>query len=218
VKSGCYASHEPQCAVRCLIDCVPLPPSTRASATVSRVRWRIALPALMLVLSTLLMLLATKQQAMLWKMGTGWETPATIINSLINGPGYYLTGPIPIPIPHVLNQQLRYDGSRLLGIGGFWFLIGLSIDRRRSGQTLGQQHPIPIGIWFTFCAFVCGFFGIGLGVVEFRDAGFWGLIAKYPLRSTASMARGLVIWLLVFCGYFCKRAFFAARRSLKPTH
>jgi len=104
-----------------------------------------------------------------------------------------------------------------LGIVVFWFLIGLSIDRRRSGQSLGQQHPIPIGVRFTFCALVCGSFGIGLGIVEFRDAGFWGLIAKYPLRSTDSMALGFVIWLLAFCGYFCRRAFFAALHSLKLT-
>jgi hypothetical protein len=103
----------------------------------------------MSVFSTLLMLLAAKQQPMLWQMGTGWETPSTVINSLINGPGYYLTAPIPIPIPHALDERLRYDGSRLLGIAVFWFLIGFSIDRRRGGQSLGQQHPIPIGVWFT---------------------------------------------------------------------
>jgi hypothetical protein len=170
----------------------------------------------MLVFSTLLMLLATKEQPMLRKMGTEWETPATIVNSLINGPGYYLTAPIPIAIPLALNERLRYDGSRLLGIAVFWFLIGLSIDKRRSGQSLEQPHPIPIGGWFTFCALVCGVLGIGLAVVEFRNAGFWGLIAKYPLRSTGSMALGLVVWLLVFCGYFCRRALIAARQSLKP--
>jgi hypothetical protein len=153
------------------------------------------------------MLLATKQQPMRRKMGTGWEAPAAIVNSLINGPGYYLTAPIPIPIPHALNERLRYDGNRLLGIAVFWFLIGLSIERRRSGQSLGQQHPIPIGVWFTFCALVCGVFGIGLGVVEFRDA----------LRSTGLMPLGFVVWLLVFCGYFCRRAVIAARQSLKPT-
>jgi hypothetical protein len=199
------------------LNCVRLPPSTRASATVTRARWRIALPALMSVFSTLLMLLAAKQQPMLWQMGTGWETPSTVINSLINGPGFYLTAPIPIPIPHALNERLRYDGSRLLGIAVFWFLIGFSIDRRRGGRSLGQQHPIPIGVWFTFCALVCGAFGIGLGSVEFRDATFWVLVAKYPLRSTDSMALGFVIWLLIFCGYFARRAFIAARKSLKPT-
>jgi hypothetical protein len=104
-----------------------------------------------------------------------------------------------------------------LGIAVFWFLIGFSIDRRRGGQSLGQQHPIPIGVWFTFCALVCGAFGIGLGIVEFRDATFWVLVAKYPLRSTDSMALGFVIWLLIFCGYFARRAFIAARQSLKPT-
>jgi hypothetical protein len=170
----------------------------------------------MSVLSTLLMLLAAKQLPTLRGMGTGWVVPATTINSLINGPGYYMTALIPIPIPHGVNERLSYDGSRLLGIAVFWFLIGLSIDRKRSGLRLGQQHPIPVGVWFTFCALVCGVFGIGLGLAEFRDAVFWLLLARYPLRSQSLMTLGFVVWLLGFCGYFCRRAFIAARQSLKP--
>jgi hypothetical protein len=84
----------------------------------------------MSVLSTLLMLLATKQLPTLRGMGTGWVAPATTINSLINGPGYYMTAPIPIPIPHAVNERLSYEGSRLLGIAVFWFLIGLSMSTR----------------------------------------------------------------------------------------
>src|SRR6266436_2405130 len=120
--------------------------------------------------------------------------PATTINSLINGPGYYMTAPIPIPIPHAVNERLNYEGCRLLGIAVFWFLIGLSIDRKRSGLRLGQQHPIPIGIWFTFCALACGVFGIGLGLAEFRDAVFWLLLARY--RSQSLMTLGTLRLLL----------------------
>jgi hypothetical protein len=29
-------------------------------------------------------------------MGTGWEVPARVVNSLINGPGFYLGRLIPI--------------------------------------------------------------------------------------------------------------------------
>ena len=199
------------------MNCVRLPPSTRASATVTRARWRIALPALMSVFSTLLMLLAAKQLPTLRGMGTGWVVPATTISALINGPGYYVIGWIPIPITHALNERLGYEGGRLLGIALFWFLIGLSIDRRRSGLRLGQQHPIPIGVWFTFCALVCGVFGIGLGLAEFRDAVFWRLLAGYPLRSQSLMTLGFVVWLLGLCGYFCRRVFIAAWQSLKPT-
>jgi hypothetical protein len=119
----------------------------------------------MSVLSTLLMPLATKQLPTLRGMGTGWVAPATTINSLINGPGYYMTAPIPIPIPHAVNERLSYEGSTLLEFAVLWFLIGLSIDRKRSGLMLGQRHPIPIGIWFTLlCSCLRGFwywFGIG---------------------------------------------------------
>jgi hypothetical protein len=163
------------------------------------------------------MLLATTQLPALRGMGTGWVVPATTFNSLINGPGYYVTAPIPIPIPHALNERLSYQGSRLLGIAVFWFLIGLSIDRGRGGQSLGQQHPILIGVWFTFCALVCGVFGIGSGLADFRDAVFWRLLARYPLRSQSLMTLGFVLWLLGLCGYFCRRGFITARQSLKPT-
>jgi hypothetical protein len=116
-----------------------------------------------------------------------------------------------------VNERLSYDGSRLLGIAVFWFLIGLSIDRKRSGLRLGQQHPIPIGVWFTFCALLCGVFGVGFGFAEFRDAAFSLLLARYPLRSQSLMTLGFVVWLLGLCGYFCRRAFIAARQSLKQT-
>ena len=175
------------------------------------------LPILMFVLSWLLVLLAAKQLPTLRGMGTGWVVPATTINALINGPGYYLIGWIPIPVPHALNERLGYEGGRLFGIAVFWFLIGLSIDRRRGGQRLGRQHPILIGVWFTFCALICGVFGIGLGLAEFRYAIFWRLLARYPLRSQSLITLGFVVWLLGLCGYFCRRVFIAARQSLEPT-
>jgi hypothetical protein len=101
----------------------------------------------MSVLSTLLMLLATKQLPTLRGMGTGWAVPAATINSLINGPGYYMTAPIPIPIPHAVNERLSFEGSRLLGIAVFWFLIGLSIDRKTVGSgrnyvVVGEKFPL----------------------------------------------------------------------------
>ncbi len=146
----------------------------------------------------------------------GSVVPATTINSLINGPGWYLTALIPIPIPHAVNERLSYEGSRLLGIAVFWFLIGSSIDRKGTGVGLGQRHPIPVGVWFTFCALVCGVFGVGLGLAEFRDAPFWLLLFRYPLRSKSLMTLGFVVWLIGLCGYFCRRAFIAARQSLTP--
>ncbi len=181
-----------------------------------RVRWRVILPVVMLIVSMLLMLLAKKQESMLRRMGTGWEVPARILNCIINGPGYYLSALIPVPLPQSLDSRLDNDGARLLGIAFFWFLIGLSMDRRRIGRSLGQRHPIPVGILFTFGALVCGVFGIGLGVVELGDATFWDLIALYPFRSSHSMALAFVIWLLALSGYFLRRALILARQSLSP--
>jgi hypothetical protein len=157
------------------------------------------------------MVLAEKQ-GMLGK-GMGWETPARVINSLINGPGFYVGGLIRVPISYHYGW-LNYDGDRIVGIVLFWFLIGLSIDRRTKKQTLDQRHPIRAGVLFAFAALVCGFFGTGFGVVAFRDPTFWHLLAKYPLQTPNTMLLGLVVWLLVFCLYFAKRAIIAARRSI----
>jgi hypothetical protein len=111
-----------------------------------------------------------------------------------------------------LDNHLNYDSNRLWGIGVFWFLIGLAIDRRRSGQRLEQQHPISTGVLFTFGALVCAVLGVELGTLELGNATSWDLIAQYPLRSSHSMTLAFVVWLLAFCGYFCKRAFIAARQ------
>lgn len=181
-----------------------------------RVRWRVVLPIVMLIVSTVLMLLAKKQQPMLRKMGTGWEVPARILNCAINGPGFGFSAFIPAPMPRSMNSYLDYDGGRLLGIVLFWFLIGWSLDRRGTGQSLGQKHPIPAGILFTLGALACRVFGIGLGVVEFRDPVFWRLVATFPLRSSESMTLVLVLWSLALCGYFCRRTFTSARQRLKP--
>lgn len=180
----------------------------------TRVRWRVVLPAGVLIVSVLLMLLAQKQQPMLRRMGTGWEVPARVINSVINGPGFYLTGFIPAPMPNALDSHLNYDGDRLLGIVLFWFLIGLALDRRGTGRYIGERHPIPVGILFTFGALVCGLFGIGLGAAKLGDATPWKVIAEHSLRSEDSMVLTFVIWLLALGGYFLRRALVLARHSV----
>lgn len=177
------------------------------------VRWRVVLPVAMSILSASLMVLAKQQQPMLRRMGTGWDVPARVINSLMNGPGFYLTSLIPI-MPAAAKAALSYDEDRLFGIALFWFLIGLSIDRRDGRQPLDQQHPIAFGVLFTFGALVCGFFGGGLESVVVRDPTVWKQVAEYPLQTESTMKMGLVVWLLLLCWYFARRAFIAARRSL----
>jgi hypothetical protein len=83
-------------------------------------------------------------------------------------------------------------------------------------MALDQRHPVRAGVLFSFVALVCGFFGIGMGIVAFRDPIFWRLLAEYPLRTPNTMELGLVVWLLIFCPYFVRRAFVAARTSLQP--
>ena len=182
----------------------------------------------MTLLATILMLWAKKQEPMLRKMGTGWEVPARVTNSLINGPGFYFGRLIPVPIPGALNEWLTYDAGRIPGIALFWFLIGLSIDRRLNKRSLDSQNPVRAGILFTFVALVCIVMCVGAVLHTFCPSPIlckegrvgwevFGIVAKFPLRTTASVDLGLAAWLCAFSIYFTRRAFIAARRSLITT-
>jgi hypothetical protein len=182
----------------------------------------------MAVLCVYLMLLAKRQQPTLSSLGTGWEAPANVVNSIINGPGFYFGRLIPIPTPHRLNEALGYNGDRLLGVVLFWFLIGLAIERRLNRQGLDASRPIRAAVLFAFAALICGLFAYGGVAYVFcpspymtcRDQGsrmFWtvlNIIAEYPLRTYASSVLSVTVWLLGFCVYFSKRSFAAFRRSL----
>ena len=206
------------------------PPMEAILHTIAVKRWRILLPVLMTALSVYLMLLAKEQQHLLWKMGTGWEVPARVLNSLVNGPGFFFGGLIPAPIPHALNERLNYDGDRLLAIALFWFLIGLSIDRRINKQALDSHHPLFAAILFTCAAlrslrvwlwvYDPPLLSRRLGFFLLLDQGrntIWlvlKIIVRHPLRTWAAMDLMASVWLLTFCIYFGKRAFVAAKRRL----
>lgn len=193
----------------------------RKSGYLKRVRWAILLPIVFVVVSTYLMVLSNKQFPMLRGRGTGWEVPARVINSLINGPGFFFGGLFnlfKLPMPYGLNKALAYDGTRLIGITAFWFLIGRAIDQRRAHQSLDQHHPIFAGVLFTFGALLCAVFAWGL----FQDPNVndlhmtWELMREYPLQTWTSMSVGMIVWLVAFSVYFGVKAFVAARRSLLP--
>ena len=197
--------------------------------TVARSPWRVLLPMVMLALSVFLMLLAKRQQPMLWRAGTGWEVPARVINSLINGPGFYLGRLIPIPIPYALNETFSFDADRLPGIVVFWFMIGLSIDRRRNKQALDQRRPALAAVLFVLAAVSCAALGFRRIVYVFCPNPslvpcddphvVWmalRLVARYPLRTWSTMGLGLGVWFLVFSAYFARRAFVARGRSVAP--
>jgi len=163
------------------------------------------------------MVLEKTQQPMIAGRGTGWEEPTRVINCLVNGPGFDLTAWIPIPIPKSLDERLNYDGNRLFGIVVFWFLVGLSVDRRRNKEALDQRHPISAGVMFMFAALFCAFFGIGGLIMSIRNPYMWRVISWHPFQSSETMRLGLEIWLLIFSVYFARRAFVAAKRSLATT-
>jgi hypothetical protein len=151
---------------------------------------------------------------MLSGMGTGWEVPARVLNFLINGPGFVLSRFLPIPMPAALNRTLSYDADRLPGVVAFWFLVGLSIDRRRNKQSLDWKHPTYAGVLFGFSALALGFVGIAGIVVLFRDPMLTRILIEYPLRTSHTINLALQLWCGGLSAYFAKRAFVAGRRGL----
>lgn len=151
---------------------------------------------------------------MLSGMGTGWEVPARVLNFLINGPGFVLSRFLPIPMPDALNRTLSYDADRLPGVVAFWFLVGLSIDRRRNKQSLDWKHPTYAGVLFGFSALALGFVGIAGIVVLFRDPMLTRILIEYPLRTSHTINLALQLWCGGLSAYFAKRAFVAGRRGL----
>jgi len=185
----------------------------------------------MSVVSVVLMLVAEKQeqQGMLRKMGTGYEVPARVLNSVFNGPSFFFGGLIPLTIPDSIDRVLNHDGNRLYGIAGFWFLIGLSIEKRAKGRAIDQFHPIRAGVLFTFAALVCGALAFG-GFLSVScpspNMTCWEqisrhlgptllIVIKYPLRTTYASTVWVMLWLWALCVYFVRRAFSAAMRSTR---
>jgi hypothetical protein len=152
------------------------------SALLVQIRWKIVLPVLMTILSMCLMVLEQRQAWMLRKTGTGWETPARVLDSLVNGPGFWLGGLLAIPLPNVLHTHLGGDASRLGEIALFWFLVGLSIDRRRKGDALDQHYPVRAGILFTFLALLCGLTG--------SERTLTGLCPGFPVGGDGELSGG----------------------------
>lgn len=179
-----------------------------------RARWGFLLPIPMLMLSAFLMVLARREGPTLSRKGTGWEVPPRVLNFLINGPGFVLSRFLPIPMPDALNRTLSYDADRLPGVVVFWFLVGLSIDRRRNKQSLDWKHPTYAGVLFGFAALALGFIGVTGIIVLFRDRMLMGILIDYPLRTSHTIYLALQLWCVGLSVYFAKRTFILARRGL----
>ena len=115
----------------------------------------------MTFIATGLMLLAGRQQQKISKLGTGWEPSARVVNSIINGPGFYFGRRLHVPVPYSFNAVLGHDGDRLPGIILMWFLIGLAIDRWLSKRTLETSRPLATAALFTSGALACALLAFG---------------------------------------------------------
>lgn len=105
----------------------------RSTDSLRGVRWKWILPAIAVVLTAGLMILADRQYAAFWTAhprfsDTPWEVqpPARLFEQILDGPGFYF------PFPFYYYFRYR-DFARLPSVASFWMWIGWSLDRRQRG-------------------------------------------------------------------------------------
>lgn len=176
-----------------------------------RVRWSWALPLIASAITAGLIIAALRDNTAFWAAHPGisdtpWEfqSPATLVAQALNGPAFFLFGPLP------------YDWIRIPGVVLFWAWLGRGIDRRlrrektkikayRFSRIVGNSVMLSIAALFTFLFLTL----LHEQTVLPFEHGFYGLIrsvAAAPwnmkLRLTAWGWYVGLVWSLVYVFYF----------------
>jgi hypothetical protein len=185
-----------------------------------RVRWACTLPVVAAVVTCVLIRLAVYQNAAFWATHPGltdtpgaFQTPATLLAQVLNGPGFFL----PWPFGPIDNDWLR-----LPGVVVFWTWLGLAIDRRiRSGPSAKlstfRRRVFNAAMLGLAAALSFGFLRCLHGQQLLpTDSGFHSFFSGVPwavrLHLTASGWYVGLAWSLVYVLYFACSLFFLLRQ------
>jgi hypothetical protein len=187
-----------------------------------QVRWMCTLPVVMLLVTVVLMFLASGQELKAPHASDtpfAFQPPARLFAELINGPGFYLTFLVP---GLTLFGRHLYDFGRLLGVIIFWTWIGWGLDGRFRGtrKALIRVRWVRAGVHAMFLSScVLLIWGTLSNLHSLRllpshllwrellITGLWhAVLARY-----AAMA-----WLLLGAIYFCTQFLAALRHRTKP--
>ena len=187
---------------------------------IRQVSWRYVLPLIMVITSAYLMVLATSQEWTISGWGMGWNVPARNLNTVLNAPVWFINSFFNphLRFPEPIAEWLDGDGPRLPWIALFWFLLGLTLDRRLEGKRLVDSSPFCATLLFlvgavaSFAALTWLIHGIDIWPTIPRVQQLVQLYGWHPLwRSGLWGVWSLTVWLLAFFLYFTWKWIDAAR-------
>jgi hypothetical protein len=182
-----------------------------SGSTLWKVRWARILPFAAFGITSVLMIIAAKQEVEIWAIYTrhsdtpqAFQAPARLFAQLLNGPSFYFT----VWTGGFEAFGLYFsDVGRLPGIVLFWYGVGWALDRRLSGTRapfVGSRilratlYGALLGL---SCLFTAAIFEV-LRSHRLFPSVLWFYIVHLGLRSSALGLYVALFWAFAFVFYF----------------
>jgi hypothetical protein len=198
-----------------------------ASGSILRaVRWARVLPVLAVGITSVLMILAAKQNEEIWATYARhsdtpqeFQAPARLFAQILNGPGFFFT---------VWRGGFEAFGlyfsdvGRLLGVVLFWCWVGWALDRRLRGTCAPfiRSRLVRGSLYATLLGLSCMFAGLILEDLHSRmlfPAGHvWRFVVAVGLRYSAWNFYVFLLWTFAFVLYFGRKLLVAITSPTLP--
>jgi hypothetical protein len=182
-----------------------------SASTLWKVRWARILPFVALGITSVLMIIAAKQEVELCAIYTrhsdtpqAFQAPARLFVQLLNGPSFYFT----VWTGSFEAFGLYFsDVGRLPAIVLFWYGVGWALDRRLSGTRAPfvGSRLVRVILYGVLLAVSCLFLGIILEALRSHrlfPSVLWFYIVHVGMRSSALKFYVLLLWAFAFVFYF----------------
>jgi hypothetical protein len=182
-----------------------------SGSTLWKVRWARILPFVALGITSVLMIIAAKQEVEIWTVYARnsdtpqeFQAPARLFAQLLNGPSFYFT----VWTGGFEAFGLYFsDVGRLPGIVLFWYGVGWVVDRRLGGTRAPfvGSRLVRATLYSALLGVSCLFLGIileGLRSHRLFPSVLWSYIVHVGLCSSALKLYVLLLWAFAFVFYF----------------
>lgn len=186
----------------------------RVRTMLSSIRWKWALPILAVATTSILLIVAAKQDQEFWATHPGfsdtpWEYqgPAMFFAQLLNGPILYLTP----RFGHLSAFGLDFpEVGRLLGVAFSWNWIGWAIDRRLQDDRTPfiQSRRLRLTLYAAMLTLTCLF---AVALHEWLElhmllpSQLWPHLTAIKLRSSVLGLYAMFPWIAGFFLYFARK-------------
>ena len=182
-----------------------------SGSTLWKVRWARILPLAALGITSVLMIIAAKQEVEIWAIYARhsdtpqeFQAPARLFAQLLNGPSFYFT----VWTGGFEAFGLYFsDVGRLPGIVLFWYGMGWALDRRLGGTRAPfvGSRLVRATLYGALLGLSCLFTAIIFEALRSHmlfPSVLWFYIVHVGLRSSALNLYVLLLWAFAFVFYF----------------